>query len=252
MLQLLPSAAGAVIAIAFIHNLLRRHPSCSVLVNKPVNPHSAVAASVAAPKPTAAQAAAHKSTDPAEQHTVPDAMTNGHAHDSSHASSREPDADSSDAEAADMAVDKAQAADERGAQTAAATATASATATSTAQAVGGDMEAGEDVFDETEVDPAKCRAIESSLWELESLRHHYYHTVRHDCHDKVHQGACHCSCLMHYSLMCQALVSECECEPVHGFERLCKAIAVQGLALIIAQFVLMGIGHNSSVAIPIA
>ena len=40
--------------------------------------------------------------------------------------------------------------------------------------IGGD---GQDVFDEHEADPAKCRAIESSLWELESLRHHYYHAV---------------------------------------------------------------------------
>ncbi len=44
---------------------------------------------------------------------------------------------------------------------------------------GGDADAvGQDVFDERETDPAKCRAIESSLWELESLRQHYYHTVR--------------------------------------------------------------------------
>ncbi len=36
---------------------------------------------------------------------------------------------------------------------------------------------GQDVFDGDEADPAKCRAIESSLWELESLKHHYYHAV---------------------------------------------------------------------------
>ena len=105
------------------------------------------------------------STDAAEQHVLPDAMTNGKAHGSSH------DADSSDAEEAITAGDMPpQTARDRGAQAAAAIATAAA--------VGGEVQAGEDVFDETELDPAKCRAIESSLWELESLRHHYYHTVR--------------------------------------------------------------------------
>ena len=159
--------AGAVIAIAFIHNLLRRHPSCSVLVNKPVIPRSAVAASVAVPTPPAALTAAENSTDAAEQRLLPDALTNGSAHDSSH------DADSSDAEAAVTTGDRPpQTAEGRGAQ--AGTATASAAAA----AVGSEVQAGEDVFDETELDPAKCRAIESSLWELESLRHHYYHTVR--------------------------------------------------------------------------
>ena len=154
--------AGAVIAIAFIHNLLRRHPSCSVLVNKPALLPSAVTASVPAPT---VPAAADKSTDAAEQCLLPDAMTNGHAHDSSH------DADSSDAEEAVTAGDTPpQTAEDRGAQAAAATATAAA--------AGGAVQAGEDVFDETEPDPAKCRAIESSLWEVESLRHHYYHTVR--------------------------------------------------------------------------
>jgi hypothetical protein len=32
---------------------------------------------------------------------------------------------------------------------------------------------GEDPFIESEVDPAKCRALESSLWEIETLKHHY-------------------------------------------------------------------------------
>lgn len=36
---------------------------------------------------------------------------------------------------------------------------------------------GEDVYDEAQLDPVKSRAIESSLWEIESLRQHYYHTV---------------------------------------------------------------------------
>lgn len=137
-----------------------------MLVNKPALPRSAVTASVAAPTLVSTSAAADKSTDAAEQCVLPDAMTNGNAHDSSH------DADSSDTEEAVTAGDMPpQTAEGRKAQAAAATATAAA--------VGGEVQAGEDVFDETELDPAKCRAIESSLWELESLRHHYYHTVRH-------------------------------------------------------------------------
>ncbi|KAJ2768803.1 Maturation and nuclear export of 40S ribosomal subunits interacting protein, partial [Coemansia nantahalensis] len=34
-----------------------------------------------------------------------------------------------------------------------------------------------DPFDADESDPAKCRAIESSLWELETLQHHYYPNI---------------------------------------------------------------------------
>mmetsp|Transcript_8253 Transcript_8253/g.24903 ORF Transcript_8253/g.24903 Transcript_8253/m.24903 type:complete len:158 (-) Transcript_8253:592-1065(-) len=72
--------AGAMIAVAFIHNLIRRHPSCMVLLDR-------------AP---------------------------GAAADSAEASG-----------------------------------------------------AGEDVFDEHEQDPSKCRAVESSLWEVLRLRNHY-------------------------------------------------------------------------------
>ena len=138
-------------------------------------PRSAAAAtpSLAAPTLTAATApaAADKSTDAVQQHRVlPHAMTNGHARGTTH------DVDSSDAEEADIAVDVPPGtAEDRGAQAAAST----ATATATAIGVGGEVQAGEDVFDESELDPAKCRAIESSLWELESLRHHYYHVVSH-------------------------------------------------------------------------
>lgn len=150
--------AGAIIAIAFIHNLLRRHPSCSILVNKPAIPPPAASASFPAPTPTAVPA--HKSTDASEERALPDA--NGNTHDSAHASSNESDAGSSDAETADVAAHS----DDRGGQTVA------------GAAGGGNIGAGEDVFDDREVDPAKCRAVESSLWELESLRQHYYHAVR--------------------------------------------------------------------------
>ena len=75
--------AGAMMAIAFIHNLIRRHPTCMVLLDNP-------------------------------------------------ASSAGDDASSR----------------------------------------------GLDVFDETEEDPSKTRAVESSLWELYCLRNHYCPQVR--------------------------------------------------------------------------
>lgn len=35
----------------------------------------------------------------------------------------------------------------------------------------------DDPYDSSEADPVKCRAVESSLWELKSLMHHYHHSV---------------------------------------------------------------------------
>lgn len=53
--------------------------------------------------------------------------------------------------------------------TAAANGTAADTNGTTAAAGG----QGVDVYDENETDPAKSRAVESSLWELAALRNHY-------------------------------------------------------------------------------
>ena len=194
-------------------------------------PRSAVTA-LAAPTLPAASAVIDKSTDAAQQRVLPDAMTNGNAHDSSH------DADSSDAEEAVTAGNTPpQPAEGRGAQAAAATATAAA--------VGGEVQAGEDVFDETELDPAKCRAIESSLWELESLRHHYYHTVRFLGYIQeggaiaVHKGVTSCvycvlSNVVQPALLCNAQHLHKWCVGARAVLRvtpgLDKAFDVQGLA----------------------
>lgn len=166
---------GAIIAIAFIHNLLRRHPSCSVLLNKPLSPTSAHTSDAVAPqhptilsqKDTSSEAA----ISTAMHNGLPHMHTNGHAKDDPHINGSSSDAnsspsggdDSSDTEAADRAVDGEVVQGQSQRQ----------------EAVSGASSAcvGQDVFDEHEADPAKCRAIESSLWELESLRHHYYHTV---------------------------------------------------------------------------
>ena len=123
------------------------------------------AATPAAPsQPSTAQAAADKATNNAAvgQNGLPDASMNGHLHSAT-------DAASSDAEAADN-----ESAD-NGSQVL----NGSSVVASASPAISVAAGAGEDVFDEGEVDPAKCQAIESSLWELESLRHHYHHTVRH-------------------------------------------------------------------------
>lgn len=177
-------------------------------------------------------AAADKSTDAAEQHALPDAVTNGNVHDSSH------DADSSDAEEAITAGDMSPiTAEDRGAQAAAASATAAA--------VRAEVQAGEDVFDETELDPANCRAIESSLWELESLRHHYYHTVRcldhtgryDDCHA---QGITACMYLVLSDTVWPALQCMAPAQVAYEWQCcsvcLCTALGVQSLASATVQF----------------
>ena len=155
------------IAIAFIHNLLRRHPSCSVLVNKAATVPSASAASGPSvqAQPTAVPSATHPSIDGDANNNTVCALTNGDIHDSSDANSSAQSIDSSDKEAADVAADTAQAA------------CGPFEETDGGARVQYAVSAGQDVFDEHETDPAKCRAIESSLWELDSLRHHYYHTV---------------------------------------------------------------------------
>jgi hypothetical protein len=101
-LALVAPPAGAMIAIAFIHNLLRRHPALYVMIH---NPHVA----------SAAQAA-----------------QNG---------------------------------DE----------TAGGDPPASLPVAGG---AGVDPYNEAEADPAKSRAVESSLWEVEALRNHYCPQVR--------------------------------------------------------------------------
>lgn len=85
--------AGAVLALGFIHNIIRRHPACMVMLHKPLQQQPA---------------------------TGDDGDSGG----------------SSKASAA---------------------------------AVG----SGLDVYDEAEADPARSRAVESSLWELAALRNHY-------------------------------------------------------------------------------
>lgn len=175
-------AAGAIIAIAFIHNLLRRHPSCSVLVHRPKTsllPKTDTAAAAAPAQDsthnfsksshqtaTSLTNGVHVSLPVSQQATLasvkPGVMQNGL---SGHAES-----DSDDGISATSAAAKEGVADGKPA------AEAGNRQKDSIDAVP-DAVDGEDVFDEQEVDPAKSRAIESSLWEVESLRQHSYHTV---------------------------------------------------------------------------
>lgn len=99
--------AGALIAIAFVHNLLRRHPACGVLLHR-------------LPRPAPAAASPN-----------PKAINSTSAHH---------DTDGWSSEGAKAAAEEA---------------------------------AGVDLYSDTAADPAHSRAIESSLWELDSLRNHY-------------------------------------------------------------------------------
>ena len=101
-----PFAAGALIALAFVHNLLRRHPACGVLLHR--SPRA-----VAGPEPQPSPASG--------------APANG----------------------------------------------AAAGRAGAAPSAPADADAGVDVYREDAADPADSRAIESSLWELDSLRNHY-------------------------------------------------------------------------------
>ena len=89
-------------AIAFVHNLLRRHPACGVLLHRP---------------PRASPSAASPNPDPDPPASAPAQV------------GAEP-----------------------------------------RSAVG---EAGVDLYVEEAADPAQSRALESSLWEVDSLRNHY-------------------------------------------------------------------------------
>jgi U3 small nucleolar RNA-associated protein 19 len=187
-LALSSSPAGAMLSLAFVHNLIRRHPSLMVLMHKPLSAQQqeqhqqqlerlaaaqqqqeqqeegdagAADAGAAAPAAPAVAAAADKA---ANGHAA-----NGHAGHSSSSSSSSSSSDeesSSDDEApqqrgrANGNGTQAQQAQQRGKQR---------------QQQQAQQEAllGSDPFDPSEEDPVKSRAVESSLWELTALKEHY-------------------------------------------------------------------------------
>jgi hypothetical protein len=141
-LALTAPPAGALLALAFAHNIVRRHPATMQLLHRP--PRGGLTAATAVPAaapqpqillPLPPEVAASQPQQP--QHQQPAANGSG----------------VSAAAAAGAAVDGKQ------------------------QQKGPAWQ-GLDVFEFLEPDPGKSRALESSLWELEALRQHYNPQVR--------------------------------------------------------------------------
>ena len=179
-LALTTSPSGALVALAFIHNLIRRHPACMVLLHrssgKGEDPGKAAgllpataAAAAAPPSSAAATAAAPAAPCPPPATARPGLeavpQMNGH-----HVDVEDPPRRVANGGGAHAAVAAGPPA------TAAATAATTTAASSTAAAAA--APAGADPYDPCEPDPAKSRAVESSLWELEALRNHYCSQVR--------------------------------------------------------------------------
>ena len=149
-LALTAPPAGALLALAFAHNIVRRHPATMQLLHRP--PRGGLTAATAAPAaapqpqmllPLPPEVAASQPQQPLQQQQP---AANGTA---------------GSAEAAAEAV-----------------ATAAGAAADGKQQQKGPAWQGLDVFDFSEPDPGKSRALESSLWELEALRQHYNPQVR--------------------------------------------------------------------------
>lgn len=160
-LALRAPAAGAMIAIAFIHNLVRRHPSCMVLLHKP---QKGLQLQQNAQQPAA------PASDPKKSHAEPNGDTIIDSKPAPHAHSN---GDVAQATGEDNATAQLH----HGSQATAHNAVSATHATSSAIAVISSS-VGFDVYDESEPDPAASRAVESSLWEIQALRHHYCPQVR--------------------------------------------------------------------------
>jgi U3 small nucleolar RNA-associated protein 19 len=122
---------GALLALAFMHNLVRRHPATMQLLHRPPRGGLAGVAAVPPPQlllPLPPQVTAGAGTAAAQQQQPAANGTAQHGEEEQAAAAAQPPA--------------------------------------------GPVWQGQDVFDYTEPDPAKSRALESSLWELEALRQH--------------------------------------------------------------------------------
>lgn len=144
-LALAAPPAGALLALGFIHNIVRRHPATMQLLHRP--PRGGLAAVGAA---AAAGAPAPAAPAPQPLLPLPPQVAGGQP----------------------AAAAEQQQADAAEGAPAAANGTANAGAPQQQKALGPAWQ-GEDVFDYAEPDPAASRALESSLWELEALRCHH-------------------------------------------------------------------------------
>ena len=137
------------IAIAFIHNLLRRHPACSVLLHRAKPPlqsaamaqgiNDSVEGDVLAPKRSEQAAVLEDSTLPG---TAPSPGAGTQA-----AATRSQDADDYGNKEGDKSLAPLSKVDS--------------------------VWCGKDAYDADAGNPAAARALDSSLWELTALRRHY-------------------------------------------------------------------------------
>ncbi|PRW44488.1 nucleolar complex 4-like protein [Chlorella sorokiniana] len=146
-LALAAPPAGALLALGFMHNVVRRHPATMQLLHRP--PRGGLAAVGAA-----AAGAAPAAPAPQPLLPLPPQVAGGQpvaaADQQQEAADGAPAAANGSADAAVQQVVQAQ-----------------------QQRPLGPAWQGEDVYDYAEPDPAASRALESSLWELEALRCHH-------------------------------------------------------------------------------
>ncbi|MEW5302980.1 MAG: hypothetical protein WDW36_005713 [Sanguina aurantia] len=160
-LALTAPPAGAVLSIAFIHNLLRRHPACMVMVHKP--------SAGTGDAPTPAAAAAGTSSSSSGGH----ARAGGEDEDDFAVEVEETEPKPSSAGSA-VTANGGSSSSKQGSKKQEARGVrggGGAVAQQGPQLSPGG--AGEDVYNDGEGDPALSRAVESSLWELTALRQHY-------------------------------------------------------------------------------
>lgn len=154
-LALAAPPAGALLALAFMHNVVRRHPATMQLLHRPPRGGLAGVAGAAAPPPPAA---------PQPLLPLPPEVAGGGSSAALRANGAASPGEDDDAPAA-AAVGVA-AGPEAGQSPQPAEQAAQ-------QQQQGPVWQGHDVYDFREPDPGRSRALESSLWELEALRQHH-------------------------------------------------------------------------------
>lgn len=164
--------AGAMIAIAFVHNLLRRHPACTVLLHRQT-------LAALEPQKDAAGVTEHHELANGQQDSLAPVTERPSEQSAGKASKKSRRALQQSATAADMQQSCRKPIESAAEEAAGPPAVEHRVSGSGAQhTTEGGAAPGQDVFDAAEDDPGKSRGIESSLWEIKSLRNHYCPQVR--------------------------------------------------------------------------
>ena len=146
-------ATGAITCTGFVHNLLRRHPACQVLLHRPLpgaGPKSATSNTAAA---------THIATSTASEDFVASSRA-GVEYISASGKAAHPTSIAKGSDLAAAAPSSEQSANKN--------------ASGQPSAAHADVRVpGHDPYNAEEPDPAKSQALASSLWEVESLRAHY-------------------------------------------------------------------------------